>query len=284
MKSNGPVTRVDWSKRGLKELPEPVPPQTTTLILDGNKFTEIPVGLPAGLRILSMNQNCLREVDCSRLPADLQQFMAEENEIYEFRGMMPLDLKKAWLASNRISRQPMLPSCLTWLTMERNRLEYVGWLPDALEWLDLSENPRLKDIGALPTNLKVLVASELPSLNSVWSFPRSLEFLHLQRNPRLRFLPDLDCPRLRVLALDGTPVKELHFSYSVSKLARLTVSGDDVEISGHVRVGELLVDGQLRDIDVPDEETEMVASAIARNPIIANYSDLQGLYEMDTLI
>jgi Leucine-rich repeat (LRR) protein len=283
MKSNGPVTRVDWSKRGLKDLLDsPVPPHTTTLILDGNKFTEIPVGLPAGLRVLSMNRNCLREVDCGRLPADLQQFMAEENEIYEFRGMMPLDLKKAWLASNRISRQPMLPSSLTWLSLERNRLEYVGWLPDALEWLDVSENPRLQDIGALPLALKVLVASELPSLKSVWSFPRSLEFLHLQRNPALTFLPDLDCPRLRVLCLDGTPVKELHFSYSVSKLARLTVLGDDVQISGHVRVGELVVDGQLREIDVPDEETEMVASAIATNPII-HYSDLEKFFEADVI-
>jgi hypothetical protein len=45
-----------------------------------------------------------------------------------------------------------------------------------------------------------------------------------------------------------------------------------------------VVDGQLREIDVPDEETEMVASAITRNPIIQNYSDLEKFFDATDIL
>lgn len=70
---------------------------------------------------------------------NLESISCQNNEIEEFEGPLPVNLRRLCIYNNKLKKLPKLPENLELLTMMNNELEVLPELPLSLKWLFIDE-------------------------------------------------------------------------------------------------------------------------------------------------
>ena len=173
--------KLNISGIGLSYLPITIPDTVTTLILDGNEFTELP-SIPPTVLYISFENNKL-----TSLPP-LHDSVLSIN----FRN-------------NRLTSLPPLPASLQYLDVGKNRLESLPPLPSQLQHLDCGENS-LSSLPPLPKNLRFLGCMRNQITALPVTLPNKLHTLSCDLN-ELQTLPFLPMS-LKWMQCSGNPFRE----------------------------------------------------------------------------
>lgn len=181
----------------------PIPPQTTSLVIERPELRTISQRLPQFLRRLECSYIGLGELPA--LPATLEILIVKKNRL-QWLPPLPGALRTLIGDDNRLRCLPELPDGLRKLTVSGNLLTRLPPLPGTLLKLLCCHN-RLEWLPPFPSQLRKLRCLR-NRLTHLPPFPRSLKVLDCASN-EISFLPKMLPYTLRHLSLTDNPLEVL---------------------------------------------------------------------------